>query len=46
VAGGSRGAIPPGGIYVFVPHNVESIAYHSGSDPKVTGQVQVNQLAE
>lgn len=46
VAGGSRGTIPPGGIYVFVPHNVESIAYHSGSDPKVTGQVEVNQLAE
>jgi hypothetical protein len=45
-AGGSRGAIPPGGIYVFVPHNVESIAYHSGSDPKTTGVVQVNQLAE
>ena len=36
-------SIPPGGTWVYTPHNVESIAYHSGVDASVTGAVQVNQ---
>jgi len=46
VAGGSGHAIPPNGIYVFVPANIESIAYHDGANPSVKGVVQVNQLPE
>jgi hypothetical protein len=44
VVGGSGQPIPPGGIYVFVPQNVESIAYHARENPKLTGAVQVSQL--
>lgn len=44
VAGGSGTPVPPGGIYVFVPQNVESIAYHEGENPALKGVVQVNQL--
>jgi hypothetical protein len=44
VVGGSGQAIPPGGVYVYVPQNIESIAYHSGANMAIKGVVQVNQL--
>lgn len=40
------GPIPPGGTFVYTPHNIESIAYHLVSDPSLTGAVQVNQTSE
>ena len=46
VAGGSGQSIPPSGTYVFVPANIESIAYHDGASPSMKGVVQVNQLPE
>ena len=46
VLGGSVRAIPPGGTYIFVPLNVESITYHSGQSPGEKGRISVNQLAE
>ena len=46
VVGGSGQAVPPGGEYVFVPENVESITYHSAQDPAMKGRVQVNQLPQ
>ncbi|MBV8527580.1 MAG: hypothetical protein JOZ75_04635 [Candidatus Dormibacteraeota bacterium] len=46
VVGGSGTAIPPGGTYVFVPQNIESIAYHSGENAKMTGVVQVTALQQ
>jgi hypothetical protein len=42
----NSGPIPPGGTWVFTPHNVEAIAYHSLNDPSITGSVQVNQNQE
>lgn len=42
----SSGLIPPGGTFVFTPQHIESIAYHSGTDPAMTGVVQVNQTFE
>ena len=44
VVGGSGQPIQPGAIYVFVPQNIESIAFHSGEHPSMKGVVQVNQL--
>jgi hypothetical protein len=46
VLGGSVRAIAPGGTYIFVPLNVESITYHSGTNPSMKGRIQVNQLPE
>lgn len=46
VLGGSQRPIPPGGTYIFTPLNVESITYHSGTNPAVKGRISVNQLAE
>ena len=46
VVGGPGQAIPPGGSYVFVPQNVESITYHAGENRAMTGRVQVNQLPQ
>jgi hypothetical protein len=42
VVGGSGQPIPPGGVYVFVPQNNESIAYHSREHPALKGVVQVD----
>jgi len=44
--GGSGQPIPPGGIYVFVPQNIQSIAYHNRDKPAMKGVVQVNQLPQ
>jgi hypothetical protein len=46
VLGGSVRAIPPGGMYIFVPLNVESITYHSGQNATLQGRISVNQLPE
>ena len=46
VVGGSGQAIPPGGIYVYTPQNIESIAYRSGENASMKGVVQVNQLPQ
>lgn len=46
VVGGAGQPIPPGGSYVFVPQNVESITYHAGENRAMTGRVQVNQLPQ
>ena len=46
VLGGSQTPIPPGGTYIFTPLNVESITYHSGTNPSLNGRISVNQLAE
>jgi hypothetical protein len=40
------GPIPPGGTFVFTPHNVQSIAYHSATSPSMIGVLQVNQTFE
>jgi hypothetical protein len=40
------GPIPPGGTFSFTPKNVESIAYHSGTDTTAHAVVQVNQSTE
>jgi len=40
------GPIPPGGTFVFTPHNMQSIAYHSASNPSMIGVLQVNQTFE
>ncbi len=42
----TSGPIPPGGTWVFVPKNVESISYHAGTKPSMRGVVQVNQSFE
>lgn len=42
----NSGPIPPGGTFVFTPHNVQSIAYHSAGDPSMIGVLQVNQTFE
>jgi hypothetical protein len=42
----NSGPIPPGGTFVFTPHNVQSIAYHSAGDPAMIGVLQVNQTFE
>ena len=44
--GVASGPIPPGGTFVFTPKNVESIAYHSGTDASAHAIVQVNQSTE
>lgn len=46
VQGINSGPIPPGGSWVFTPRNVESLVYHSGFDPSVSGNVQVNQTVD
>lgn len=43
---GGSGSIPPGGSWAFTPPNVESLSYHSGIYPTMTGAVQVNQISE
>jgi hypothetical protein len=40
------GPIAPGGTFVFTPHNVQSIAYHAGTNPSMIGVLQVNQTFE
>jgi hypothetical protein len=40
------GPIPAGGTFTFTPKNVESIAYHSGTDTAAHAIVQVNQSTE
>jgi hypothetical protein len=40
------GPIAPGGSFVFTPHNVQSIAYHSGTNSSMVGVLQVNQTFE
>jgi hypothetical protein len=42
----NSGPIPPGGTFVFTPHNVQSIAYHSANDTSTIGVLQVNQTFE
>jgi len=40
------GPIQPGQTFVFTPHQIQSIAYHAGNNPAMTGAVQVNQTWE
>ena len=35
------GSIAPGGTWQWVPPNPESVIYHLGTDPKESGQIQV-----
>ena len=46
VTGGSLDPIPPGGVYRYVPSNIESIAYHAAGNASMKGVVQINQLPQ
>ena len=38
--------IPPGGTFVWLPKNIQSVTYHDVGDPSLKGIIQVNQTFE